>query len=171
MLNKITRGAGGQFNRKTSRPPRRRGQARPSGVPGGVLSNSQASLRATFLALTTYNYLADMKMHKPVNPTSLLLLALLLIAACWQNSAAQNPPPPQDQSQQSQNQASGQKQSPPATDKMPPGMNMPMDMPGMDPGMPGMNTGGAVSLPTTTPKPALCAPCNRATIWMARTCA
>ena len=78
-------------------------------------------------------------MHKPVNPTSLLLLTLLLIAACWQNSAAQNIPAPQHQSRRSQNQASGQNQSPPATDKMPPGM----DMPGMDPGMPGMNMGDA----------------------------
>jgi hypothetical protein len=79
-----------------------------------------------------------MKMRQAIIPTSFLFLAPLLTFACSQILSAQTAEHPSHHAQnQAQNQASPQDQSLPATGKMPPGMNMP----GMDPGMPGMNTG------------------------------
>ena len=102
---------------------------------GIVVTNAQKSLRATFLARTTYNYLADMKI-KAVISSSLLFLVPLLTFVCWQILSAQTAEHPgQHAANQAQNQAAPQEQSAPATGKMPPGMNMPeMDMPGMNTG-------------------------------------
>ena len=92
-------------------------------------------------------------MRKALISTSLLFLPPLLTFACWQNLSAQTldqKTAAQHQTHHAQNQAAAQEQSAPATGKMPPGMNMPMDMPGMDPnmpGMPGMNNGDADKSP------------------------